>query len=85
MVSKGIHIALYSEVDGVKFVFQVKLSRKRNYRIVKYLYKWKVDPPWREALEDPIVLTEVQEGKEIEPEDMVNGVEWDKPLEPEDI
>lgn len=84
MVSRGIHIALYVDSEGIKFVFLLRLS-KLNINKVKVLRKREVKLVKAPELEDPTMLTEVPTGKVIEPEDMDRELELEKPLEPEDM
>jgi hypothetical protein len=84
VVSRGIHIALYDDIQGVKFVFMLTLWRI-NINKVMLLKKRKRRYPKAPQLEDPTDLTEVPTGKIIEPEDMNADIEFDRPLEPEDM
>jgi hypothetical protein len=86
MVKRGIHVALYEDVEGVKFVFMLKIPKKLNINKVMLLKKKEVIYPKAPELPDPALLARKGTGQIIEPEDIINGtIEAEKPLEPEDI
>ena len=84
MIFKGIQLALYEDTEGVKFVFILQI-KKFSIHIVRLL-KQRIEKV-REApkLDDPTQITEKPTGKILEPEDIINGIELDKPLQPEDM
>lgn len=84
MIVWGIQAGFFKDTIGVKVFFMVKVLRKNFMRTI-LLKRNGTKPVKGPQMEDPTMLTEVPKGKVIEPEDIINGFEFDKPLEPEDM